>query len=372
MAKKIDLKNEFSEENIRKAYEIEGEKLGRVNIAVLGATGVGKTTLLNQIFGREISKIGQDGKPTTKKLRYHRYNNYLGIWDTVGFELDKLEDELLSDIESQIDNPTYDVQRPHAIWYCVGAYGGNVSTSEFSIIKRLAALKIPVFVVITQAQSKKGKLSARTQVKVDLFTEKRIPIATKKPFIVCVKTEPDAGMHEVFGLKELVGATFQTLSGTAASESFAAAQTVDLGIKDKTADNAIKVAAGIAAGIGASPIPMSDAALLVPTQLALMAKIAHIYDIDINRATMATLAATGAARAAGTSLVGNILKWIPGLNLAGMFINAGVASSFTYAMGKSWKYVCKKIFLGEIPPKYLEKADFLSDLFMAQFKKNYK
>ena len=372
MAKKIDLKNEFSEANIRKAYEIEGEKLGRVNIAVLGATGVGKTTLLNQIFGREIAKIGQDGKPTTKKLRYHRYNNYLGIWDTVGFELDKLEDELLSDIESQIDNPTYEVQRPHAIWYCVGAYGGNVSTSEFSIIKRLAALKIPVFVVITQAQSKKGKLSARTQIKVDLFTEKRIPIATKKPFMVCVKTEPDAGMHEVFGLKELVGATFRTLSGTAASESFAAAQTVDLGIKDKTADNAIKVAAGIAAGIGASPIPMSDAALLVPTQLALMAKIAHVYDIDINRATMATLAATGAARAAGTSLVGNILKWIPGLNLAGMFINAGVASSFTYAMGKSWKYICKKIFLGQIPPKYLEKADFVGDLFMAQFKKNYK
>ena len=68
--------------------------------------------------------------------------------------------------------------------------------------------------------------------------------------------------------------------------------------------------------------------------------IAVVYDIDIDKATIAATAATAVAAGAGRAAVGGLLKLIPGVGwLAGGAINAAVAGGFTMAMGTAWALV---------------------------------
>ena len=60
--------------------------LGCFNLAVFGKTGVGKSTIVNAIFGRDVAVTGV-GSPVTKGLVYYRHpDGFLGLYDSEGFE----------------------------------------------------------------------------------------------------------------------------------------------------------------------------------------------------------------------------------------------------------------------------------------------
>ena len=70
--------------------------LGCFNLAVFGKTGVGKSTLVNAIFGTEVAETGL-GKPVTKGLVYYRHpGGLLGLYDSEGFETGTSGDEILA------------------------------------------------------------------------------------------------------------------------------------------------------------------------------------------------------------------------------------------------------------------------------------
>jgi uncharacterized protein (DUF697 family) len=188
------------------------------------------------------------------------------------------------------------------------------------------------------------------------------------PFLLCAKRDEDLGMHREFGINELIQASFRVMPKEA-QPAFASAQKYDLETKDNAADVAIGIATTAAAAIGASPIPFSDALLLAPTQLALIMRIAQIYNISMERATAVALTATAAATSVGKSFVGNLIKLIPGIGTGvGGLITGTVASAMTFGIGRAWKEVCKKIWTGEIDEEMLKNIDFITSLFMGFFK----
>jgi uncharacterized protein (DUF697 family) len=86
---------------------------------------------------------------------------------------------------------------------------------------------------------------------------------------------------------------------------------------------------------------MADAAILVPIQIGMMAKIANIYDIPMERATIASLAATTVTTQTGRAAATGLLKLVPGVGtIAGGAITGGVAGTVTYAVGQAWHRVC--------------------------------
>ncbi|MFP6057123.1 GTPase [Helicobacter pylori] len=72
--------------NMEKLHEAIKKEKPKMNILLMGATGVGKSSLINALFGKEIAKAGV-GKPITQHLeKYIDEQKSLILWDTQGIE----------------------------------------------------------------------------------------------------------------------------------------------------------------------------------------------------------------------------------------------------------------------------------------------
>lgn len=96
----------------------------------------------------------------------------------------------------------------------------------------------------------------------------------------------------------------------------------------------IHTAAAAAATTAASPIPFSDAALLIPIQATMITSLYKANGANISQGFVKGALKATMVSGLGKSLAGNLLKFIPGVGtLAGGTINAGVAVGFTEALG---------------------------------------
>ena len=96
----------------------------------------------------------------------------------------------------------------------------------------------------------------------------------------------------------------------------------------------IHTAAAAAATTAASPIPFSDAALLIPIQITMITGLYKANGANISRGVVDGALRATMVSSVGKSLAGNILKFIPGVGtIVGGTLNAGVAVAFTEALG---------------------------------------
>ena len=96
----------------------------------------------------------------------------------------------------------------------------------------------------------------------------------------------------------------------------------------------IHTAAAAAATTAASPIPFSDAALLIPIQATMITSLYKANGANISQGFVKGVLKATVISNFGKSLAGNLLKFIPVVGtIAGGTLNAGVAVSFTEALG---------------------------------------
>ena len=106
-------------------------------------------------------------------------------------------------------------------------------------------------------------------------------------------------------------------------------------------------------GEGFIPIPFSDAALLVPTQVAMIASITTIFGIEVSKGLLTSFVSstTGSAGATilGKTIVANLLKLIPVAGtVAGGAISGSTAGLLTAALGEAYIKVMEKVYKGEL------------------------
>lgn len=361
---------EWFSEAFRNEFEHQASALGRFNLAVFGKTGVGKSTLVNAIFGAEVARTGI-GRPVTEGSHVHIDDRgTLGVIDTKGLEVGRDDGELIKDVTRMVKDLR---KRPlaeqvHAAWYCVRGMDRRFETAEADFITALAKLDVPVLLVLTQVPMRDGVVHPDALALAQHIRSLDLPIVDGRVFFTYAMRDPFSG-QPAYGLGDVLQATFQVVP-EAVHQALAASQQIDLNLKARVSQTYIGATVAAAAATAATPIPFADAAILVPLQFGMMARVARIYGIDYTRASLAAIASTTAATTVGRASVTSLIKLIPGAgSVAGGVISASVASSFTLAIGEAWLTVCQRIAGGGIP-KLDGVADpkAVSELFQSELK----
>lgn len=320
--------------------------LGCFNLAVFGATGAGKSTLVNAIFGKDVADTGV-GQPVTKGIEYHRRDDgFLGIFDSEGFETGSAGDQILDGLQSVVQarrSGPID-QQIHAAWYVVRWSDRRFEDAQAAFVRGLAKMGLPVIIVMTQVPTKDGDVHPHARELADYITGLGLPIRAGGAPVMTNALADEFTHAPVFGLDRLLDATYDVVP-EAAQAALTAAQRLDVERKKKAVKAIINQAATVASGIGAVPIPFTDAALLVPNQVTMIARISAAYGLPPQRsramAIAGSLVLTGGATMAGRYAVTSLLKFIPGGAIAGSAISATVAGSLTRAVGIAWARVCE-------------------------------
>ncbi len=329
-------------------YDEQAREIGRFNLAIFGKTGVGKSTLVNAIFGTDVAATGI-GEPVTQGSHlYLHAGGHFGVLDTRGLEIGTDDATIIGELDDYVRlmRRAPLAEQVHVAWYCVRASDRRFEDTEAAFIRELDRLGLRVLLVLTQVPMRDGRYHPDTLALAEAIRERELPLHGEPIFLTNAKADEFAGLP-AHGLQDLLDATFRA-APQGVQAALVAAQKIDLKRKRVEAEKAVGAAVAAAAAAGATPIPFSDAAILVPIQLAMMASIAHTYDVQLDRATAAALAATAGATTAGRSLVTGLIKMIPGPGtLVGGAVAAGVASSLTWAVGQAWILVSARISQGE-------------------------
>lgn len=97
-------------------------RLGKINIIIVsGRTGVGKSTLVNAVFGTDFARTATGRRVTRLAVWYERDNHPLRIRDTKGLEMAAYE-ETWAALKTEVENGRTDpnpTKHIHMGWVCV-------------------------------------------------------------------------------------------------------------------------------------------------------------------------------------------------------------------------------------------------------------
>lgn len=336
-------------------------RYGRFNLAVIGGTGVGKSSLINAVFGRDLAKVGK-GLPVTRGVQYYS-DDSLGIWDIEGFEIGSTvppAKQLRGHLAEIARHPKN--QQISVVWYCVKSNDDRLTPADVAMIGELSRAGLPVILVLTKVDWSKNPITGQRGVSksVEEFVdwlenpvdENGQPISIGYERVILTSTSDKHGKGKGHGLGELVAETL-TLSPEDEKDAFRIAQRLNLPWKRELARPIVSAAAVAAAGAAAVSLPVADAVTLAPIQLGMMARISVIYDIEMKTALSTSALANLGAQLAGRALASSLIKLIPG---AGSVINAGVAAALTGATGEGWLRLCEQVHTGKIDLDQMNEA----------------
>ena len=317
------------------------------NIMLLGATDCGKSSLINVVFQRNLAPVNDASRGTDGFKTYRGKDFGLGVnlIDSRGYEMEDGSGESFSAyidaIKSQMERnrKKAPLEKIHIVWFCISIATGRIQEYDIEILKMLQRdpdLRGRVVVALTKCDEDDEEGSTAKKFKEILAKD----VGRGLPAFE-VSTDPKLMLE--LELEQLIDWSADQLDDADMKEAFIASQMISLKKKREAVAARIGFYSAAAAEIGASPIPFSDAALLVPLQIAMSADIIHQYGMEnlanISKAVIGNVVVTNL----GKAFAGGLLKLFPGLGTwAGGAINAGVALMITSALGFAISTICFK------------------------------
>lgn len=331
----------------------ENKELKKVNLLVVGKSGIGKSTLINTVFGEEIVQTGI-GKPVTEQISLIEQEDFpVRIYDTVGFEIGSLGFDIKEVVKTFKRNPVQQLIKKvqatetieddiHVVWYAISGSGSRIENAEISFIKWIVEQKIPVIITLTKSYD--NEEAALLKAKIEELTA-----GTKGVILVLAKETEN---QEVFGIEELIQLTVDCLP-EGLQASFIHSQDASIRVKH---NEALKIVAGTMAAnfmTGFAPVPGADAPIMMASQSAMVTKITSIYGIDVDEQKIETALAgmlgVYTAMISGKSIASGIAKAVPGIGtVGGGLISGGVGMVITGALGYAYMELMELVLQGQV------------------------
>lgn len=332
------------------------KKLDKLNVLIVGKTGVGKSTLINTIFGRNVVRTGS-GEPVTKKIVEIKINKFFSIYDTKGLEMSNFE-ATLDDIKSFIEQKAHSRDPIHIVWFCIAESGRRLEVKEKRLFNMIKDKNLPIIAVITKAQQDKDYNGEKFSDIVKANLEISSSILQR---VRALEIEDDDGIiKKIAGIDDLITKTFE-IQRLAASKKvmFAKFQTYNKNLKKSVALEITLKHSVLAASMTAENIAFSDIALLLPVQMYMIEYITSIYNLEISREDILKILSEF-DRIIGVgfeikSIDGDIVRLAPFNDLlTDGLINSSVAAKMTKLIGEIYtRYLDEnfdEIYEGEFDP----------------------
>lgn len=321
------------EDHFEREYRAYRESIKKPNILLVGATGAGKSSLINTIFGRSIASSGA-GRPVSRNIQhYHHQDLDVVLYDSRGYEVGE---EKISQFKTEVLTFIKEREKSlkdaiHLVWYCISASNHRVTDLDKELIEGVLSLGLPLAIIFTQCDRvTEEEILALEHITRELKTPSfRVTIHKRLHYLQ---------------LYDLLTWSVEELSDDLLKRAFISSQMKDLRLKKREALRILYQHVGGSAFVGFTPIPFSDAPLLVANQMGMVARILHIYGLQdlsqkipflVKKLKIGTLLSL-LGKKASLYLTGQMMKLFPGFgSLAGGLINASVASAITIAIGKT-------------------------------------
>lgn len=340
-----------------KLYNEIRENVKRPNILVCGATGVGKSSLVNAVLSIEKSEtsaeVGDDGRPKTRGVHlYSAESSTLNLYDSEGYEVGALQQEyyskmILDFIDDKLEaEPTDFTNHIHEVWYCVSAGNKRFFDVDRNLIQQISDRNIPVMILITKVDEtdEEELLGLKNEIKRNFPNAAIFTFSTQIP-----NDEENADVYvEYVQLDEITNWAIENLDETLRDGILPA---VKKGIKHKK-QHILKKIVPTYAGIAAASVtatsfisvPFTDSAVLMPLQVKMCMDIINCYGIHTGIGNLLSgVVSTTAVSYLGRTLSTQLIGIIPGIGgAAKAVVNVSVAASVTATLGAAISLVCEQ------------------------------
>lgn len=345
------------------------------NVLVIGNSGVGKSTLINAVLGEEKAKTSWGGsKGTTNKLEIYESEAIpFRLIDTVGFEPSFFQKNKAVNLVKKWSKESMEEKNEerqiNVIWFCVEGTSSKLFPETIESMSKATAMweTVPVIVVITKSYSVPEREMNIAMVNNAFAKQKKYSKNLRKIIPVVAETYRlnDTAWASPDGIAELISATNELMPDGIKAASNDVAQFI-LRRKKRLAQGVVGTAIASGVTVGAVPIPIADAAILSPIEVAEVNAIAYIYGLNKDEKSkqfLNSIVQVGTVSMAAKTAI-SALKGIPGINVAAYVLNAVIAGSIVGAIGEGSIYAFEKVYLGE---KSVDDIDWVKQVIESKF-----
>lgn len=306
------------------------------NILVCGKSGVGKSTLVNGVFGRDLARTGI-GDPVTEQAQWYGEPGFpVRLLDTRGLEAGDYAGSrtALEGAVAAARRETAADRQLHLAWLCIDNGAGRIEEADRAMAAMLADRGVPTVLVLTKGWEDRG---------MEALAKERLPDLPVVRVVAAPRRFASGTTVPAAGLARLVEES-ERLLPDGQRGAFAAAQWVALEPKVRAARRVIDGATASAAALAATPIPFVGWAALAPVMIGMVAGISRVVGVEVRDERLGGLAvsivgalAAGLGVRSAAAFAGNLAKLVPGVgSLLGGAITAAVAGTMTKTAGEAY------------------------------------
>lgn len=252
-------------EHFKHSWSSVTKSLKRPNVLLAGITGVGKSSVVNSIFGCSMAAEGT-GKPITQNFqKFERDDKAVVVYDSKGLETGNI-DEFVEQTQGFFEEHRYTKKKKaenciHVIWYVINSASCRIQPSEERLWREVFNTAPLVFILnksdISSEEDRAtlreviegmnlpnlvGIYNCRTQKFAHAVAPPKclncgsddLMVRAKKKMWKCGDCDQDGTMVYTTGLEEVIAATIKVLP-MVAREAFISAQTVSFSTKEERA-----------------------------------------------------------------------------------------------------------------------------------------